>query len=246
MIASLPMYDRPELSAAHQRFWSLTRQGLQDRGVDAPQTLSQRDDLMAVWTDPAMLLAQTCGMPYRKFLHGKVNLVGTPNYRLPDCPAGHYNSVIMVRKDDPRSTLQDYESATFAFNGENSQSGFAAPLNHARTTGVTFPNRIQSFGHALSAQMVASGQADIAALDAVTWRLIERFDAFANDLRILEVTAPATPVLPFITSTNHDPELMFNAVAQAIAQLSDTEQDTLGLYGIIKIPASEYLSVPNP
>lgn len=83
-------------------------------------------------------------------------------------------------------------------------------------------------------------------MDAVTWRLIERFDAFANDLRILEVTAPATPVLPFITSTNHDPELMFNAVAQAIAQLSDTEQDTLGLYGIIKIPASEYLSVPNP
>lgn len=246
MIASLPMYDRPELAAAHRRFWSLIRQGLQDRGVDAPETLSQRDDLMTVWTDPTMVLAQTCGMPYRKFLHGKVNLVGTPDYRLTDCPAGHYNSVIVVRKDDPRSRLQDYEAATFAFNEENSQSGLAAPLNHAAATGVAFPNRIQSFGHALSAQMVASGKADIAALDAMTWRLIERYDSFANDLRILEVTAPTTPALPFITSTRYAPELVFDTIEQGIAQLSDTDRDTLGLYGVVKIPASEYLAVPNP
>ncbi|MBU2981938.1 PhnD/SsuA/transferrin family substrate-binding protein [Lentibacter algarum] len=246
MIASLPMYDRPELAAAHRRFWDLVRRGLHRHGIDAPQALSQRDDLMAVWSDPAMVLAQTCGMPYRKLLHGKVNLVGTPDYRLKGCPEGHYYSVFVVRKDDPRTTLQDYAAATFAFNEENSQSGFAAPLNHGAAAGVTFPKRIQSFGHALSAQMVASGKADIAALDAVTWRLIKRYDAFANDLRVLKITAPTTPVLPFITSTHHNPELVFDAVEQGIDQLSDTDRATLGLFGIVRIPASEYLAVPNP
>ena len=246
MVASLSMYDRPELATAHQRFWDLIWHRLHSHGIAAPQTLSQHDDVMTVWTDPALVLSQTCGMPYRKFLHGKVNLVGTPDYRLKDCPAGHYNSTIVVRKNDPRTTLQDYDLATFAFNEENSQSGFAAPLNHGAATGVTFPNRIQSFGHVFSAQMVASGKADIAALDAVTWRLIERYDAFANDLRVLQITAPTTPVLPFITSTHNDPELVFDAVEQGIAQLSDTDKATLGLYGIIKIPATEYLAVPNP
>lgn len=246
MIANLPMYDRPELNAANLRFWHLIRQALHASGIEAPEYLSQRTDLMAVWTDPSLVLGQTCGMPYRKHLHGKVNLVGTPDYDLPDCPAGHYYSVIVVRTSDPRSTLKNFENSIFAFNEEISQSGFAAPLNHAAAQGVRFANCIQSFGHALSAEMVATGQADIAALDAVTWTFIERYDAFAKDLRVLEITAPPTPVLPFITSTNHDPDLIFGAIAQAISRLTPDEKSTLSLKGIIKIPADDYLRVPNP
>lgn len=246
MIANLPMYDRPELDTANLRFWHLIRQALYARGIEAPENLAQSNDMMAVWTDPSLVLSQTCGMPYRKHLHGKVNLVGTPDYDLPDCPAGHYYSVIVVRKTDPRTALKDFENPIFAFNEEISQSGFAAPLNHAAAQGVRFDNRIQSFGHAISAKMVATGQADIAALDAVTWTFVDRYDEFAKDLRVLEITAPPTPVLPFITSTNHDPDLIFGAIEQAIKQLTADEKAALSLKGIIKIPAEDYLSVPNP
>ena len=246
MTASLAMYNRPELNLAHQQFWALIRQALIERGISAPKTLSPRDDLMAVWTDPALVLAQTCGMPYRKFLHGKVNLVGTPHYGIVGCPPGFYNSVFVVRKEDPRASLMDFHTAIFAYNEENSQSGYAAPLNHATAQGVTFEQRVQSFGHALSAEMVASKQADIAALDAVTWGFITQFDALANDLRVQETTTPPTPALPFITSIHHDPDLIFSALTQALEQLDPIEKTALGLLDIINIPAADYLSVSDP
>ena len=98
MIASLQMYKRPELMEAHARFWSLINQNLMELGINAPRELNQDKEVMAVWTDPDLVLSQTCGMPYRKFLHEKVNLVGTPIYDLGNCLPGYYYSCIVVRK----------------------------------------------------------------------------------------------------------------------------------------------------
>ncbi len=64
MIAALPMYDRPELTGATDRYWALIRDGLRARGVDAPDTLWRgEDDLMALWLAPDLVLAQTGGLP---------------------------------------------------------------------------------------------------------------------------------------------------------------------------------------
>ncbi len=246
MFASLPMYDRPELSAAHGRLWDLIRANLAEKGIDAPHTLAQGNEGIDSWLDPNMILSQTCGMPYRIALHGKVQLVGTPIYDLPDCPDGHYNSMFVIRTDDPRASLAEFGQSTFAYNMDISQSGFAAPLNHVAPLGITFPNRIESQGHLRSAEMVAQGEADIAAIDAVTWVLIQRHEGFAKNLRILERTTPTTPVLPYITSLTLDADQLFAAIEKAIQDLPQDMRDTLLLKGIMKIPASEYLKVPNP
>ena len=87
MIASLSMYARPETAAAIDNLWALTLENLVAAGVDAPVVLTQNTDPMSVWTDPALVLSQTCGMPYRKFLHGKVQLIGTPHFDLQECPS---------------------------------------------------------------------------------------------------------------------------------------------------------------
>jgi ABC-type phosphate/phosphonate transport system substrate-binding protein len=246
MIASLPMYARPELNDAIAYLWDLIRKNLNDKDINAPEILSQDAEDLSSWLDPGLVLSQTCGMPYRNVLHGKVQLVGTPDYDLPDCPPGHYFSAIVVRKDDPRSTLKNYAQATFAYNMENSQSGFAAPLNHAAAHGVSFPNRVVSQGHLKSAEMVANGQADIAAIDAVTWMLIERHEAFASKLRVLERTTPSTPALPLITSLTLDADQIYDAVKQAIQDLPQDMRDAMFLKGIMKISASDYLNIPNP
>jgi ABC-type phosphate/phosphonate transport system substrate-binding protein len=185
-------------------------------------------------------------MPYRNILHGKVQLVGTPNYDLPNCLPGHYFSAIVVRKNDTRLLLKDYDQAVLAYNMEASQSGYAAPLNHAAAQGIHFPNRVESHGHLKSAELVVSGKADIAAIDAVTWMLIERHEAFASKLRVLERTTPTTPALPLITSLALDADQIFDAVKQAIQDLSQDMRDDMLLKGIVKIPASEYLKIPNP
>jgi ABC-type phosphate/phosphonate transport system substrate-binding protein len=246
MIANLSMYARPETATAIADLWALTRKNLRVVGVDAPLVLSQDADLMSVWTNPALVLSQTCGMPYRKFLHDKVQLVGTPHFDLPDCPAGHYFSVFVVRKDDPRQRLTDFDTARFAYNEENSQSGFAAPFNHVAPQGITFGDRIQSGGHTKSAELIALNRADIASIDAVTWELIKRYDAFSADLRVLERTKPTTPALPFITSLTHDPVVIRNALASALNRLPEEHKRALFLRGLVQISATDYLNIPDP
>ena len=94
--------------------------------------------------------------------------------------------------------------------------------------------------------MVVNGEADITAIDAVTWILINRYDAFASDLRILEQTNPTTPVLPFITSLTLNADQIYDAVNRAIQDLPQNMRDAMILTGIMKIPTSEYLNIPNP
>ena len=245
MIASLAMYDRPETRAATDRFWDLIREHLRQSGIDAPDALERDHPFWEVWQDPDLLLSQTCGRPYRLKLHGKVQLVGTPDYGLQDCPPGYYRSPIVVRARDPRLRLEDFKTARFAFNEILSQSGWAAPQTHAAAQGFQFENTWESGGHVNSARAVAEGMADIASLDAMTWELIKRYDDFSLELRVLEWTEP-TPGLPFITSLNIDRHKVHDAISAAIAALDLADRRTLRLKGLVDIPADAYLAVPNP
>lgn len=240
-LASLPMYDRPETAAANDRFW----QAIRNRLGHGPDTLTRTGELWDHWLSPDLLLSQTCGYPYRAKLHGQVTLIGTPDYGLPGCPPGHYCSVFVARANDHRTTPADFAEAPFAYNEPLSQSGWAAPQNHAASQGFTFTNTIQTGGHALSARAVAEGRADIAALDALTWALIQRHDPFATTLREIARTEP-TPVLPYITALTRDPGPLFDAISAAIADLSPDDRDTLSLRGLVRLPADAYLAIPNP
>ena len=245
MIASLMMYARPELEGPHRRYWTLIRQALADRGIAAPEALSDGAAPFSVWQSPDLVFSQTCGMPFRTRLQGTVQLVGTPDYGLEGCPPGYYRSAIVIRADDPRTELTDFRDARFAFNERLSQSGFAAPHALAQAHGFWFADRVQSHGHAMSARMVAEGGADIAALDAMTWRLIDRYDRCAADLRVLAWTPP-TPGLPYITGPVQDAAAVADAVRSAIAALEPEDRNALCLRGLVAIPEADYLAVPNP
>lgn len=245
MIASLMMYARPELQGAHRRYWAQIRSELHARGIKAPAQLADELDPFAVWSSPDLMFSQTCGMPYRKRLHGKVTIIGTPDYDIHGCPAGYYNSVLVVRKDDPRADLADFATARFAYNETMSQSGYAAPYSLTKAVGFWFRDRIQSHGHVHSARFVAQGQADIAALDAVSWRLMQRYDDFAADLRVIASTAP-TPGLPYITAQTAQREALFEGVSAAIAGLEPSDRAALCLRGLVRIPSERYLAIPNP
>lgn len=243
MIASLPMYDRPETAATLDELWAEIRARLP---FDAPRHLTRGGDLWEHWQDPDLVLSQTCGMPFRTRLTGKVRLVAAPDNRLPGCPPGHYNSVFVVRANDPRKTLADFADAPFAYNDALSQSGWAAPQTHAAAQGFRFSRPIPPTGtHAQSARTVAEGRADIAAIDALSWALIQRHDAYAADLRDLARTAP-TPAMPFITAMTRDAAAIGAALAGAIAALRADQRDALSLYGIADVPGVAYLAVPNP
>lgn len=245
MIANLMMYQRPQLVDAHNRYWQLIRTNLELAGLDGPESLSQDAEEFFVWNNPDLVLSQTCGMPYRTWLCDKVRLVGTPDYGLEGCPPGYYRSALVVRSVDPRETLAEYRDAIFAYNQTFSQSGYAASYWHLEPQGFWFENRLHTEQHLNSARAVAEGRADIASLDAMSWKLMEKYDDFAKDLRVLEWTEP-TPGLPLITAKKNDAEVVFRAVKMAIEELTPADRALLCLRGIVGIPKDKYTAISNP
>ncbi|WP_255012480.1 phosphate/phosphite/phosphonate ABC transporter substrate-binding protein [Roseovarius sp. M141] len=212
---------------------------------ESPTALTRGGDLWSDWCDPNLILSQTCGYPFRTRLSGRVQLIGAPDCRLPGCPPGHYNSVFIVRADDPRQGLAAFGAARFAYSEALSQSGWAAPQNHAASLGFEFTQPICTGGHRHSARAVADGRADIAAIDALSWRLMLQFDPHVAQLREIGRTTP-TPTLPFITGPGRDAGVIRAALMGAIAALGPARRDALSLYGLVQVPATAYHAVPNP
>ena len=245
VIASLMMYERPELNDAHERLWSLVHRQLDHRGIASPDQLDQNAEEFSVWTNPDLVLSQTCGMPYRTCLHGKVQLVGTPDYDLEGCQPGYYRSALVVRYDEPKTRLVEFAQSIFAFNKPYSQSGYAAAYWHADAEKFWFRKKYYTGAHRQSALAVADGRADIAALDAVTWRFIQQYGDIAGQLRVLDWTVP-TPGLPLITSLNHNRLLIRDAVSAALDKLSISDRSLLGIKGLVPIESEDYMAVANP
>jgi len=241
VIASLPMYDRPETRAANDRLWQLIRARLPE---GAPEHLTRSGDPWADWRDPGLVLSQACGLPYRARLHGHVALVATPVHDLP-CAPGAYFSVLVARRGDPRRQFADFAGAVLAVNDGLSQSGWAAPQALAAEHGFSLDRTVLTGSHRASAEAVARGAADLAAIDAVTWRMIRRWDDFADALREIGETGTA-PALPYIAAPGQDTDALYAALEDAIAALSADDRERLCLEGVTAVPAERYLAVPTP
>ena len=61
MIASLPMYDRPETRAANDNLWALVRKNY---AGDLPESLTRTGDIWDHWHSPDLAVSQTCGYSF--------------------------------------------------------------------------------------------------------------------------------------------------------------------------------------
>ena len=237
MIASLPMYDLPGLEAANDRFWSAIAAHL----PDAPAQLDRDGGVWAHWMDPNLLFSQTCGLPFRARLSDKVTYIGTPDYNVPGCPPGYYTSVLIARAGE----TPDLATARFAYNDPLSQSGWNAPAALAKSRGVTLNACLQSGAHLSSAQAVANADADLAAIDVVTWRALQATGTIPEGLVVVDETHP-TPGLPYIAGPAVDPTPIRAAVRAGITALSEQDKALLQICDLIEIPLSDYEALPIP
>ncbi|HUF86291.1 MAG TPA: PhnD/SsuA/transferrin family substrate-binding protein, partial [Thermohalobaculum sp.] len=215
MIAALPMYDWPALRPATDAFWAAVAGWLAAHGIAAPAALSRPRDAAEAWRHPDLLIGQTCGMPWVSGLCGAARLVARPDYGLADAGGGAYRSVIVGRagdaggagggaREDPEALLAR-QGGRVAVNEWGSFSGHIALRAHLAglrdgAAGPFFGAAVPSGSHRASARLVARGDADVAALDAVAWALLEAHEPeTARRLAILDRTAPA-PALPYITA----------------------------------------------
>lgn len=247
-IATLQMYDLPEIRAATDDWWAGLARAFARTGLtDVSAALTRDRPPEECWRDPGLLFGQTCGYPLMHELAGVVQVVATPAYRAPGCRGPAYCSLLLVREDDVATALSDLGGRTAAFNAPNSQSGYSA-LRHAvapLTRGGRFFSRVIETGsHLGSAAAVKEGRADLAALDCVTYALLDRYrpEAVAG-LRILGRTASA-PALPYVTRRDADGESVArlrDGLAEAAADPTlAAARETLLLRGVEVLPPKAY------
>ena len=214
---------------------------------EVPDRLSRDVEPEALWTDPDLLLGQTCGLPLVSLLAGRVRFVATPTYAVDGCSGGDYRSWLVVRRGDGRRSVADLEGSIAAVNAPHSQSGAnaLAAMTAPVAQGRTFFADIRLTGaHAASLAAVRSGAADCAAIDCVTWALLAQ--CVPEVLKGLECLAasPPVPALPFITGLERDDATIL-ALRRALTTAAADPQAaaacrSLGFAGIAAADAAAY------
>lgn len=253
MIASFPMYDRPETRPAWDALWDMVRgEALSQSKIlhreppDLPNNLTWDEDGASHWLRKDLVLSQTCSLPYRTRVHGQVTLLGAFDFDLPGCPPGYYNSVLVMRRNDDRQALEKSSDLRLAYNAPDSQSGWAAPYFFFQSSGLSFSKGLETGAHRASAIAIADERADIAALDAQTFAILTQFEPdLMSQLQEVARTEP-TPGLPLITRREWDVsefEPYLDVLSEARA---DDIRETLGLKSFVAMNPERYMDLPTP
>lgn len=246
--ASLAMYDAvPPVQAANDRIWQGIRDRLRGAGYAAPEALDREISYDGIWLLPDLVLAQTCGYPYVSHLKGKVRLVATPAFDFAGGKGTDRVSFIVVAETSKAHTLEDLRGTVAAVNDWGSNSGmnlFRAAVMPLASDGKFFSGIRITGGHLPSIKAVQTGEADVAAIDTVTWGMLARHnpDMLAG-VRIL-AESPAGPGLPYITrldASDAEVDALRKAIADTIADPAYADAvSALGLTGIEILTDDDY------
>ena len=246
--ANLGMYDMPWLQGANDALWTGIASRLREAGLEqVPETLDRDRPPAAIWRDPGLLLGQTCGYPLATALRGVVAAVAAPIHDLPGSAGAAHRSVIVVPAASGFQALPELRGGRAAINSADSNTGMnllraaVAPLARGK---AFFRDVVETGGHLASLDRVGSGDADVAAIDCVTFELTRRHrpDLVAG-VRPIGETAPS-PALPFVTrggALPHEIAMLRAALAGAIADPGLAGAvGTLGLKGVEAIGPQDY------
>ena len=250
-LASLPMYDLPELRGFTDAWWAGLAQAFRREGVHGvPQCLSRSGPFGAEWRDSNLLFSQCCGMDYitQHRIWGRENLrlLATPIYAAADCQGPYYCSMVIVRTDDPAHSLADLRQRRAAINMPGSHSGYnalramIAPLVQKNRDRAFFSAVFNSGSHPSSVQAVQDKTADCAAIDCVSFALLQRCRPAATEgLRVL-VRSPYAPSLPYVTHSATDADQTRRLQTGLQAALADSQ--LADIRGALLLQGAAYLA----
>lgn len=238
--AALRMYDLPEIRAAVDGLWA----SINERVPGSPSALTWDGDLVAQWLDPDLVLGQSCGWPMVTMLAGRVTVVGAFRYHdLEPAPGPVYRSVVVAADDKP---LASFEGSVAAVNAFHSLSGWVS-LAHAVAAHAGgapfFADTVVTGAHVESLARIRDGSVDLAAIDGVTYRLLERHRPSAVEDLAVVAMGPLIPTLPLITAAD-DPEPLRAAIASALADpATEAIRAELSIEGFHSLDESDYAPV---
>ena len=214
-------------------------------GGEGPGAVVVFDCADETYRSPGLLIGHTCGYPYLKRWQATHEPVAVPVFDIPGCDGTGYRSWFICRADDERDTLAEFAQGVVALNHADSNSGMNV-LRFALkdlSPGRKFFRRVLNSGsHTESMRLVARGEADIAAIDAVSFHHASDAEpALAGDVRIFGRSATTTG-LPFIRprESAFGTARILEALDEALSSLPAPARDTLRLSGFSPIEVSAY------
>ncbi|UGY09119.1 PhnD/SsuA/transferrin family substrate-binding protein [Phyllobacterium pellucidum] len=213
-------YDAPERLVSRNGDLPAVPGGIRDRAGNLiapdPATLPPDElDLPTLWLHPALLITQTCWGPMELGIQSHVHLAGQDDYSGIEGGDGSlYSSALVMRRAEGRAAVAAPEDGKpvlplellrgkrLAFNSHDSMSGYLALQRDLVASGESlaiFAGELQTGGHRASVAAVASGKADVAAIDCKSWARSQRFDAAAATLAVVGWTGRRKG-LPFISA----------------------------------------------
>ncbi len=245
--ASLPWYDLDEVRPAHDRLWSAVAGHLRRAGVvGVPDALDRSRPYDSSWSQPGLLLSQACGYDTVLEQPPPVRVVAAPHFEFAGCRGAAYRSFVVVPAGSQTRRLEDLRGTRCVINGETSHSGMnglralVAPLHSG---GRFFANVAVSGAHEVSVDMIQRGEADVAAVDCITYGLLQRHrpEALAGTRVIAETAlAPAPPYVTSASTPESTVDALRSALSSAIDELQPETADALGLVGLSQLTVADY------
>jgi ABC-type phosphate/phosphonate transport system substrate-binding protein len=251
LYVSLPWYDLKETQSATDAFWEHLAGRLRSHGLrDVPDRLQRDVGYQDQWTSGRLLFSQACGydvlLPFRSHLR----MIATPVYEAPGCQGPWYSSVVVVREDSSVEHIEQLRGARCVINSPTSHSGMnalralVAPMHR---DGRFFASVRVSYAHEASLEMIASGKADVGAIDGVTYALLARHRPRALSATRVMCCSGRIPAPPFVTGsgvTDDDLQRMQDALFETLeSPAMRTARDELMLASAKIVPPDRYQAI---
>ncbi len=247
--ASLPWYDLAEVQSAHDALWTAVASRLRGAGVaDVPAQLERDLDYVGQWHSGRLLLGQACGYDVATWQSKTLRVLGTPHFGFEGCDGPQYRSFVVVREESAARSLLDLRGARCVINTETSHSGMntlRTLVEPLRSSGPFFDRVRVSGAHEHSVAMVAAGEADVAAIDCITYGLLQRHRPAALDSLRVIAESDLAPAPPFVTSAStslEEVEVLRAALVEVIAEAAPS-WSALRLTGLSPLPVAAYASM---
>jgi ABC-type phosphate/phosphonate transport system substrate-binding protein len=245
--ASLPMYNLPEMRQVNAEFWAALRGLLADAGLAAREGLVFERPPVPERIGSEVLFSQTCGYPLETIFRGQAIRLGTPCYDAEGCEGPTHCGVFVVPAASRARHLRDLVGGVFLLNSRHSNSGMNLPRRAlAEIAGGRgfFAQVIETGSQPGNLDRIARGEADVTAVDCVTYAFWRRHrPAAAEQTRILARTPPS-PAIPFVTSAATPPETV-EVLRAALGRVARDERFAVARAGllikdIVDVPADRY------
>lgn len=229
-VAALPWYDGPSTYASFDDFWRVVGRVLLTDGVEGvPVELERNMPVETQWRHRNLLVSQCCGLDLFFDSTRDLEPFAVPVFESLDCADGmYYSHVVSAARQTP-------VHPRLAINSPTSRSGHAALLAWLNDRDLDWTIAIHSGSHAQSVAALRSGTADVAAIDAFTWRHLDHEGLHVIG-RTSDVLAP-----PFVRRADSD--VPAPTLIRAFAAAGTEAGPAVGIHSVMPVARRDYDAV---